>query len=424
MSKYVIRNNKILTDDLGKKIVLPKYEQKDEIRAIWISTVANIDLPLLTTTEQYKEEIIKRLDHLQRLNFNTIFFQVRPLNDAFYPSELAPWSRYITGKENKDPGFDVLGFVLNEAHKRNFELHAWLNPYRIANSEEVFEKLSNKNFAKKRPDLVINSLENINGKINKRYILNPGEPEVQQYILDVIKELLNNYPDLDGIHFDDYFYLNKRLMGIDENALDYQTFVKYKNDITDIESFRRQSVNIVIKGTYDLVNNHNLKHNKNAKFGVSPTGIWRNGIEVGGSKTKGQEHYVDLAADSKYWVEQNWLHYILPQVYWPFDKFNNLGEPVAPFANIVNWWSNISTNTQVDLIIGIGLYRQDEKEAAHDWFYPNELIEQIKYIQKIPNVIGCSIFTYKTLNNENENIQKAIETLNTKYWTKQVKHPW
>lgn len=380
-----------------------------------MASVYNIDVPKKTGSVQaYKDALTKRLDHIEQIGFNTIFFQVRPMNDAFYPSELAPWSRYITGVENGNPGFDVLRFVIDEAHKRNIELHAWLNPYRVATSVSQFNDLVPENFGKKRSDLVLN--------INGAHILDPGQPEVQTYIRDVIGELMNNYKDIDGIHFDDYFYI--QTISTEDNA----TYNQYKTAGQSKDNFRRESVNKVIKGVYEDVEEFNSANNKTVKFGIAPTGIWENN-GAHGSKTAGQQHNKALYADSRRWVKEGWLHYIMPQLYWPFDKYNQSGNPVAPFATLVDWWSDTVRGTGVDLIIGQGLYRYT---STVDWFHPDELGQQLRYIQTKPEIIGVSIYRYSsfltTPGSSSETgrnmLANATKDLQENYWNEKVPTPW
>lgn len=411
---YVIRDGKYLLNQYGQKIELPAFEQKEEVRAVWVATVSNIDLPRMSSETQYKAAIRAVLDRIASLNFNTVFFQIRPMNDAFYDSDLAPWSMYITGTQGVDPGFDVLGFIINEAHSRGLELHGWLNPYRVANSNSGWNSMHDENFAKQKPHLTI--------RHNEQRILNPGEPEVQTYVQDVINELIERYPTINGVHFDDYFYLDSANIGTNTNSPDYDTYLTYRdNPSQSFTQFRRDSVTKVIRGIFNNVEAFNQNNGTNIKFGISPSGIWDNyPSNPSGSHTAGWSHLQALNADTKAWIEEEILHYILPQLYWPFDKFSASGNPVAPFANLVSWWNDVVSGTSVDLLIGIGFYRQN----GSDWLYYNELLEELRFIQQFDGVAGSSIYTYHTLQLNNADIQRSVKMLKEEFWTIKVNTGW
>lgn len=180
-------------------------QPKSEMRAVWISTVLNLDMKAGMTKEQYTAWTRQTLDQLKANKFNTVIYQVRPTNDAMYASELAPWSSYITGKkQGTNPGYDPLAIMIEESHKRGgMELHAWMNPYRVTMSGQKLTDLAADNVARTHPNWVI--------KYGKQYYLNPGLPEVQDYLVEVVRELVANY-DIDAVHMDDYFYPYKLLM--------------------------------------------------------------------------------------------------------------------------------------------------------------------------------------------------------------------
>ena len=409
----IIRDGREVIDPGSGKIVkVPTYKrQNEEVRAIWFSTVSNIDIPTINhfgTVERYKEYIISSFDSIKEAKFNTIFFQIRPMNDAFYPSELAPWSRYVGGRgEGYDPGFDLLRFVIDEAHKRELELHGWLNPYRVASNPGILETAAPNNFAKLNPDLVLTDK-------NGASILDPGQERVQVYIRDVIKEIVNNYPDINGIHFDDYFYLSS--FGEKSDAPDYQTYLDNRESSSQtIADFRRASVTKVIKGIYEDVEAFNQKNNVHIRFGVSPSGIWANkGSHPDGSNTKGMQHYSALYADTRLWIKKGYIHYIIPQIYWDFRL------SAAPFATLVDWWADVVQGTDVDLIIGQGLYRYRDTP-----WVPREIPEQLQYIQTRPEIAGVSFFTYKDIVALTPaRLVEAMNMIKNEYWTKEAKLPW
>lgn len=414
----LIRNGDPIKNINGEIIMLPQYLEKEkEVRAIWIASVFNIDIPKMITTtptivNNYKNQIIKMLDNIEKMNFNTVFFQIRPMNDAFYRSNLAPWSRFITGSEGKDPTFDVLEFVIDEAHKRGLELHGWLNPYRVSSNQDTFKQMSDNNFGKLNPDTLLTD--------GTAHILNPGLPKVQKYISDVIDEIITNYPEINGVHFDDYFYLSSKVFTDEnQNSPDYQTYLEFRTDTNQtIANFRRMSVTNMIKNVNNIIEKFNKSNNKNIKFGISPTGVWNNksSSTPEGSDTRGYQSYSQLYADTKLWVENEYIDYIVPQIYFEFTN------PYAPFAHLVDWWDDLVANTNVKLIIGQGLYKQRDTTPFSD---ENEILEQLRYIQNKSNVSGVSMYTYNDIIRGTPVATKnTLDTLKNEYWLNKAELNW
>lgn len=413
---HVIRNNEILKHkNTGLPIELPNYKERTkEIRGVWVSTVANIDLNQWVDDQQYKNEIISILNRAQSLNMNTIFFQIRSMNDAMYPSELAPYSRFIKGAQGEGLDWDILRFTIDEAHKRGLELHAWLNPYRIANMPaetthaEMLATLHADNFAKKNPHLVLKQTNAPSGG-TATFILDPGRPEVRQYLSDVIEEVLTNYPDVDGIHFDDYFYVT--------TTEDAQTFINYNpTNISTLADWRRNNVDMMIKNVHDIVEDFNITNGKKVKFGVSPGGIWANkSTHPDGSNSTGWQSYVSLFADTRKWVKEEWLDYILPQLYWDF------GATSSAFEVLVDWWVDVVSDVNVDLLVGLGFYRYTDNTP---WTNEDIFVEQLRYISQYAEVAGHVTFSFRTFNRAIPQIVSTIERLENYYWTKPVDFTW
>ncbi len=412
----VIRNNEIIKHkDTGLPIELPIYtERTKEIRGVWVSTVANIDLNQWVDDQQYKNEIISILNRAQSLNMNTIFFQIRSMNDAMYPSELAPYSRFIKGAQGEGLDWDILRFTIDEAHKRGLELHAWLNPYRIANMPaetthaEMLATLHADNFAKKNPHLVLKQTNAPSGG-TATFILDPGRPEVRQYLSHVIEEVLTNYPDVDGIHFDDYFYVT--------TTEDAQTFINYNpTNISTLADWRRNNVDMMIKNVHDIVEDFNITNGKKVKFGVSPGGIWANkSTHPDGSNSTGWQSYSSLYADTRKWVKEEWLDYILPQLYWDF------GATSSAFEVLVDWWVDVVSDVNVDLLVGLGFYRYTDNTP---WTNEDIFVEQLRYISQYAEVAGHVTFSFRTFNRAIPQIVSTIERLEDYYWTKPVDFTW
>ena len=215
---------------------------KKEMRGVWIASVLNIDWPSKKglSVEEQKQEFIKILDNVKEWNMNAVFVQIKPVGDAFYPSKFSPWSEYLTGVQGKNPEYDPLEFMIEESHKRNIEFHTWFNPYRLTMSGGI-DKLSNDNIGKQRPDWTIT----YGGKL----YLNPGIPEVNDYIVKSIMEVVKKY-DIDGVHMDDYFYPYK-VKG--EIYKDDEQFEKYGKGFENEADWRRDNVNKLIKKIHKTI---------------------------------------------------------------------------------------------------------------------------------------------------------------------------
>ncbi|MFP4186558.1 MAG: family 10 glycosylhydrolase [Acholeplasmataceae bacterium] len=397
--------------DTSDPVMVPtEYTEKTtELRGVWVATVYNLNMPVHTSKTQYKAEFRTVLDRVIANNMNAVFFQVRPLNDAFYDSDFAPWSRYLTGTEGEDPGWDVLQFMIDECHEHGIEFHAWMNPYRVANSTSdkstYLDTLAPDNFARQNPDLVVAGEKD--GDTNP-YILNPGEPEVQSYIRDVVIELVSEY-DVDGIHFDDYFY---PYSGI---SSDTDTYDAYHEDGQSIEAFRRESVNTAIRGIKEDLDGFNDAMGKNVRFGISPFGLWASGLPgysqtlPGGSNTGpyNLSSYHAQYADSKKWVEEGWLDYIAPQVYWPFSH------STAPYADVVDWWAEIVQGTGVDLLIGHSI-----SGASSGGWATDEIAMQLRYNQKYDVIKGSIMYSADFLT------QRHMGEVSDNYWVDKPDHVW
>lgn len=365
-----------------------------EMRGIWVASVGNLDYPQSPTADawQLRVQMDEVLDNCQDMGFNTVFLQVRPSGDALYKSDIFPWSRYLTGTQGTAPsdGFDPLEYAVNEAHKRGMQLHAWINPYRVTNSSNDNDKLAANNPAVLRPDLV---LTDSSGKM----YLNPGEADSIDIILEGIREIVRNY-DVDGIHMDDYFYPSS---GFDDSA----AYFKYQDAYPNKADWRRSMVTTLISCARDAVK----EIKPNCMFGVSPSGIWANaGDTPGGSNTNGSSSYHSLYADTKLWVEREYLDYIMPQIYW----YN--GQPNADYNTLINWWAGVCAPTKVKLYIGEAAYKAASgSEAA--WKGQNginELSNQVSMCRQSQYIGGYSMFEYSSFmgNSDLYNLIKQLQS--------------
>ena len=372
------------------KIMYPK----NEFRAVWIATVANIDWPKNSTdpVEKQKSDFVEILDTYKKLRYNAVIVQIRSNGDAFYPTDLAPWSRNLTGKEGKAPSpyYDTLEWMIHEAHHRGFEFHAWLNPYRATSSANL-EIVSKKHDLIQHPEWMI--------KYAGKYYYNPGLPEVQNHLTRVVEEVVKKY-DIDAIHFDDYFYPYT----VDgEKFNDTDSFNKYSNGL-ELADWRRNNVNVFVQQIATSIK----KIKPWVQFGISPFGVWRNqSVDPRGSDTQaGQTNYDDLFADPLHWMENNWIDYILPQLYWSFNH------PKASYSKLLKWWSENSKNTAI--YIGNGSYKI-KSDSDKSWDSPFEIPNQIDYSRSFNNVQGNAFFSAKWFLNKNQEVTQLLAENQYKY---------
>jgi len=353
-----------------------KADPKREFRGVWVATVENIDWPAKgnVNTDSQKQQLINILNAHQQTGINAVMFQVRPAADAFYAKSREPWSKWLTGKQGQAPDqvYDPLDFAITEAHKRNMELHAWFNPYRATNDGK-FSALSPKHITNTKPEWFF-----IYGGIK---LFNPGIPEVREYIVRVILDVVDNY-DIDGVHMDDYFY-PYAIAG--QHINDADAYKQYGGAFNDIRDWRRNNVDLLIKMLSDSIH----KHKPHMKFGISPFGIWANKFQnPDGSDTHGGDSYYELYADSRKWIKEGWLDYINPQLYWPMNY------PNADFDKLVDWWSDNTYNRH--LYVGQAAYRINERKVLA-FKRPGEMPDQIKYLRNNPRVQGSVYFSSTSL---------------------------
>jgi uncharacterized lipoprotein YddW (UPF0748 family) len=339
--------------------VIPPQPMR-EFRAAWIATVDNIDWPSskgLSTQEQ-QAELLAMLNRAAQLKLNVIVFQVRPACDAMYASSLEPWSEFLSGTMGKapEPFYDPLAFAVEEAHKRGLELHAWFNPYRarfrVGNSPAAATHVS-----RTHPQLV--------RRYGDSLWLDPGDKDVQNYSLSVVMDVLKRY-DVDGIHFDDYFYPYKvkdragREVDFPDDS-SWRRFGVGKKLTRD--DWRRQNVDDFILRVYQ-----SIKAAKPwVKFGISPFGIWR---PMYPPQIKGMDAYADLYADSRKWLANGWVDYFAPQLYWAIDP------PAQSFPVLLRWWAQQNAKDRL-LCAGMDSTKVGRADSSRGW-PPQEIVRQIR----------------------------------------------
>ncbi len=350
---------------------------EERLKGVWVSTVSNLDYPSTKTTDAsvLKKEADTIIEKCGEMGITDIFFQVRPTADAFYKSELYPWSQYLTGSQGTAPteGFDPLEYWISQCHSKGIKLHAWVNPYRVTNQPEItsVNSLALSNPARQNPDWVI--------RYEGKMYFDPAIPQVQQLVIDGVMEIVRNY-DIDGIHFDDYFYPG-------QNFSDDASYSQYGNG-ADRGEWRRENVNGLIKTLSESIK----KYDPNIQFGISPSGVWANkkNNELG-SNTNGSESYYKLYADTRKWALEGWIDYIAPQIYW------EIGHSTADYKTIAEWWADTLKNSQCKLYIGLADYKCDGAGQSSPWYNGKAIKEQLDLNSSLSKIQGEIHFRYKFL---------------------------
>ena len=395
------------------KVVIPSQYVKPEaeFRAVWISALVG-DVTTFSTETQYKKEILSVFSTLEHYHINVMIFHVRIYNDAFYKSKYNAWSKYY----HTNPSWEALPWIIEEAHKRGIEFHAWLNPYRVSTStSQSLSEIASKFQANNPASNPNNLLRGTNA-----VILNPGIPTVRTFLVNTCMELVENY-DIDAIHFDDYFYDN----GVDDSF----TRSVYNTEGLSLDNFRRKQVSLFIESLSKSIRNYNMAHNKRIQLGISPSGIWQSGdgivtydqennaITNGSSTTSTFQHYGNyLYADTLRWINEEWIDYILPQTYWALEH------KLCAYVDLISWWDKVVKYKNVNLYSGMGLYIRDLSGDGSSWQTSNlEAYYQMMVNQSLEHVRGTSIFSYRTLKGTLTD-NRAFYRMN-EIWNTPVIHP-
>lgn len=369
-AKSLLNNNLLLNSSPNT------YNSNKYVNGVWLTTLANLDFPKTDGSESQKNEIINYLDVMVENNLSDIFFQVRPESDALYKSSINPWSQTLTGTQGKDPGYDPLEFMIQEAKKRGLKVHAWLNPYRISKSKNSLTELCETHPARMNPSMVIEHEGTL--------YYNPSSDDTVNHIISTVKELVVNYPELSSIHFDDYFYPSGYMSHIEKDSPEED---KMRDDITNM-----------IKEVYKTVH----QYSSTMEFGVSPRGIYKN-INTNSSSTKGTESYYADKADIKKWIDLNIIDYVIPQIYW------NIGHPIADYEIITKWWADTVKNSNVDLYIGHNTYTETTILDLENQLNLNKSINDNANEQLIN---GSVYFRFKFINENIDENGNAVELQN------------
>lgn len=344
-----------------KGLILPQKE----LRAVWIATVWNIDWPRtsdfsgpLYDPEGQKANYRKMLDHYVSLGFNAVFVQVRSQGDAFYDSPYEPWSAFLTNTRGKNPGYDVLGFLIDEAHARGLKFHAWINPYRITTrtgATASFPPLH----PSIDPDWIVEH--------EKLQMYNPAIPGARQRLADIAKDIITKY-DVDGLHMDDYFYPDPTSVG--KLASDQELYKQLGAGFSNIEDWRRDNVDKTIKLLYETV----VANRPEIVFSVSP------------APNRDYNRNV-LYADVVKWCKEGWVDLLIPQLY------QEIGNPSNDFHFNLAVWSQYAYKAK--LAVGYALYKfgnSDEISALSPFNSTQELVRQFNMVERYRKVEGSVMY--------------------------------
>ncbi len=370
-------------------------DPSSEVRGVWIASVYNIDYPSATDLDAaaLQAEIDAIIATCLENGLNTIFFQVRPTCDALYKSDIFPVSPFISTNGTLD--FDPLEYIVNEAHKNNIFVHAWVNPLRVTMASTDVNTLPENSPARQNPDWAV---PYVDGKL----YLNAGIPAVRDLVADGVREIVSGY-DVDGIVFDDYFYPYPANGADGKPAAfdDAEEFAAYGAGFEDLAAWRRDNINKLIAQVYDAVHSTDPE----CVFGVSPFGIWQNDDgKNGGSATNGLEGYKALHCDALAWVEAGTVDYLSPQLYWQFTTTS------APYDVLVRWWNTVLENTGVDLYVSHAIYRYEDG----NWADPQgEMTEQITFARSELSYKGSVFYGYdeisKNTNGASDELKRVYE---------------
>ncbi|MEM8522430.1 family 10 glycosylhydrolase [Flavobacterium sp. PL12] len=374
-----------------------KTTPKRDLRGVFLASVFNLNWPTnkLATPAVQQAELLTILDNLKFYGYNTVFLQVRPSGDALYQSAIEPWSIYLTGTEGVAPSplWDPLAFAITEAHSRGLDLHAWINPYRSKNGSytNAANHPSNTN-----PSWVLTAATNANLKI-----LNPGIPAVRDYIVSIIEDIGTRY-NVDGIHFDDYFYPSG-FMTATPNNQDSQSFIDYNPTNLSLANWRRENGKLMIGMVYDAIQVINTNLNKNIVFGVSPSGIWKSGVPTG---ITGGSHFNDLFYDPLAWLDAGKVDYLAPQLYWKIGGGQD-------YVKLSQWWNDQVKSRNKQVYLSQAYYKMDDFNNYTSVEFQNQIIHNRS--ATMDATFGQIAYSYASIKANSKSINTNILSAEYKY---------
>lgn len=354
-----------------------------ELRGVWISYLDWDKLP--ADQAGFQKGVDQILERCVELKMNAVFVHVRSDCDAMYPSSYFPWSRFVTGTQGKDPGYDPLAYFVETAHKRGLQFHAWINPYRVTGNMNRWNQVSDQSFVKQWLSDEDSSNDRFVLRQNGEYYLNPASEEVRQRIIDGVREVVENY-DVDGIHFDDYFY--PEVNDSDENKWFDKPEYDRSGSSLPISQWRRENVNKLVRGVYQAVK----EAKPHVQFGISPEG-----------------HVTNLHSENRLFVDidtwvskDGYVDYIMPQIYWGFEHKLSDGSP-APFAfsNNLDTWIKLKNRGNARLYLGLAMYKtgsgSKDNNAVPEWLRRNDIIKrQVEAGRASGQVAGYCFYAYSS----------------------------
>ena len=368
-----------------------------EFRAAWVATVANIDWPSRPklSAAQQQIEMHLLLDKAQALGLNAIVLQVRPAADALYPSALEPWSEWLSGEQGRapEPAYDPLALWVSEAHKRGLELHAWFNPYRARHSAAK-SPVSATHVLRTKPDLV--------RSYGDQLWFDPAEPAAAAHTLAVVADVVKRY-DIDGVHIDDYFYPYpvKAADGLELPFPDDAPWQRYVNAANsggtlNRDDWRRDNVSRLVQAMHSTV--RSIK--PHVRFGISPFGLGRPELRPPG--VEGFSQYDKLYADVERWVQQGWLDYLAPQLYWAIDS---PGQPFAPLLD--HWVAQMALAPAGDRQLWPGLFTSSIASGTRQW-KADEVLAQVGVVRGRSAASGHIHFSMRALMEDRDGISTRL----------------
>lgn len=377
-------NNEVIT--VPKKVDA-KHQQ---FRGVMVYTDNNLDFNQVDNIEDFKTQYINILDTMENSFLNTVIFEVRPNNDAFYPSKLNPWSKYLTGTEDTFLKWDPLKWMIDETHSRGFTFYASFNLYKLSDKtnldkEEFINTLSAKNFAYQNRDAI---LQMTDISYQNQYLLNPASESVKDFVFNSIMEVIQKY-NIDAINIEDSFY--PMYGSFDDNSLYKESTTQYKS----IENFRRYHVTDLIKNLHKEIDYYNIKNNKHVQFGLTAYGNYETSFNF-------------EFADTKQWIHNEYIDYIIPLLKWDFE------DTKQPYADRVDWWADAVSETKVNLYTANHVSLKDA----------NQVLDQLRFNDNYDEVKGSLLVGYHGMKqNDNEEISNFIIGLKDKVWYNLSLHP-
>ena len=372
-------------DDAAAALDLVDVGHRREMRGVWLSSVSNLDFPSRTGLSEggARAELEAIVGRVASAGLNAIFFQVRPESDALYASNLEPWSRFLSGTQGNDPGYDPLAILLELAHARGIEVHAWLNPYRGMSSAS----------ATTAAEHVTRTLAEHAIRYGSAIVMDPGAPDVRAHVVAVIADLTEHY-DVDGVHFDDYFYPYP-----DAEGRPFPDEATYDGHVSgggmlSLGDWRRENVNALVREVHEAL----LADHPSMRFGISPFGIYRPGMPAG---IRGLDAYATIYCDAPRWMREDWVDYVAPQLYWPTTPAAQAFEPLA------DWWGE-QADANEHVFAGHALYRLG---SSATWTLPEleQQIEIVRGLEPAGRVTGSLFFRYENLADDVLGVTTAFE---------------